>query len=144
AAMLNFSMPFYQGGATRAQKRAARSALGAAEAAANSARLSASQNLIEARNRTSGFQQRIGALAERIASILLTRDLYREQYLSLGTRTLLDLLNAEQEYHQARFENANNIHDMRRMQVDCLYNSGRMREAFALNKIDIAGTQITP
>lgn len=140
-AMLNLSMPFYQGGSTRAQKRAARSALSAAEAAANSARLSASQNLIEARNRTRGYQQRIGALAERIESILLTRDLYREQYLSLGTRTLLDLLNAEQEYHQARFENANNIHDMRRMQVDCLYNSGRMREAFALGSLNVGDMQ---
>ena len=143
-AMLNLSMPFYQGGATSAQKRAARSGLGAAEAAANSARLTASQNLIEARNRTSGYRHRIGLLSQRIGSIAQTRDLYRDQYLSLGTRSLLDLLNAEQEYHQALQENINNNHDMRRMQVDCLYNSGRMREAFALDQTAITSTSVAP
>lgn len=143
-AMLNFSMPFYQGGSLGAQKRAAQSVLGAADAATNNARLTASRGLIEARNRAQGFQQRIGTLSERIETIMLTRDLYREQYLNLGTRSLLDLLNAEQEFHQSLFENTNNIHDMRRMQTDCLYSSGHIRKAFELDTVGMTGANLTP
>ncbi|EHD00677.1 outer membrane efflux protein [Salmonella enterica subsp. enterica serovar Urbana str. R8-2977] len=32
-----------------------------------------------------------------------TRELYQQQYLDLGSRPLLDVLNAEQEVYQARF-----------------------------------------
>ena len=141
-AMVNFSMPFYQGGILQAQRSAATHALSAADATLSSVKLAASQRLVEARNQAAGYQQRSGLLSERIKSIAQTRDLYREQYLALGTRTLLDLLNAEQEYHQASIVQANNVHDLRRMQVDCLYSSGRMREAFDLNGQTIAGVEI--
>src|SRR5690625_6430528 len=104
----------------QAQKRADAHALNAAGAAGNHARLTVSQGLLEAQSRARGYRQRIGLLAQRINSIQMTRDLYQEQYLELGTRSLLDLLNAEQEYHQANLEKTNNEHDMRRMQIDCL------------------------
>lgn len=32
-----------------------------------------------------------------------TRELYQQQYLDLGSRPLLDVLNAEQEVYRARF-----------------------------------------
>lgn len=70
---------------------------------------------------------------ERIASIRITRDLYREQYLQLGTRSLLDLLNAEQEYHGARFEQVDNAHDLLRLAVECWYQSGRLADEFSLD-----------
>lgn len=144
SAMLNFSMPFYQGGSMRAQKRAAGHALSSADAARSHARLTASQNLMEARDRERGHRQRLSLLKERTASIDDTRALYREQYLELGTRSLLDLLNAEQEYHQSKIEKANNEYDMRRMQVDCLYNSGQLREAFGLNGTSVDDVEIAP
>lgn len=142
--MLNMSMPFYQGGSMQAQKRAAAHALNAAGAAGNHARLTASQGLLEAQSRERGYRQRIALLAQRINSIQMTRDLYQEQYLELGTRSLLDLLNAEQEYHQANLEKTNNEHDMRRMQVDCLYNAGQIRNALDLNGTVIAGVEVMP
>lgn len=142
--MLNLSMPFYQGGSMQAQKRAAGYALSAADAAGNHARLTASQNLVEARSRAQGFSQRISLLSQRVSSIEMTRDLYSEQYLELGTRTLLDLLNAEQEYHHANIERTNNEHDLRRMLIDCLYNSGRIREVFNLNGTTIAEVEVMP
>src|SRR5690606_7567100 len=111
-AMLNLSMPFYQGGGLRAQKRAASHALSAASEAINNVRLTAGQSLAEARNQAAGFQQRTNLLSERVDSIELTRDLYQDQYLELGTRTLLDLLNAEQEYQQSRITQANNRYDL--------------------------------
>ena len=81
---------------------------------------------------TMGFQQRLPVLDERIASIRTTRDLYREQYLQLGTRSLLDLLNAEQEYHSASFDRVDSGHEVQRLAVECLYQSGRMRTVFEL------------
>ena len=143
-AMVNFSMPFYQGGALQAQKRAAANALSAAEEAINHIRLTASQNLAETLSQALGYEQRSGLLAERVESIELTRDLYKEQYLELGTRTLVDLLNAEQEYHQANITRANNHYDLERMRMDCSYYAGQMREAFSLNGSVVAGVELQP
>lgn len=142
--MLNVSMPFYQGGALQAQKRAASHAVATADSAVRNAKLEVELGLSEARTRSQGFMQRTRMLEDRTSSILLTRDLYRQQYLDLGTRSLLDLLNAEQEYHQARIEHNNNQNDMHRMQIECLYSTGRLREAFDLDGSVIAGVEIQP
>ena len=76
-----------------------------------------------------------------IASIRTTRDLYREQYLQLGTRSLLDLLNAEQEYHNARFENIDSAHELQKLAVECWYQSGRLGEVFELDLQPRQGVQ---
>lgn len=131
--MLNVSAPLYQGGGNQARRRAAGHALGATEAALENARLANRQLLQDARTQAAGNAQRAGVLDDRVESLAQTRTLYRQQYLDLGTRSLLDLLNAEQEFQQARLERANNHHDLARLQVDCLYGSGRLREAFALD-----------
>ncbi|NNG64971.1 TolC family protein, partial [Pseudomonas fragi] len=98
---LNVEMPLYQGGAINARKSAAGQALRTAQAANDAARLAVRQGLLEAKDQTSSLEQRLTTLDFRERSISETRDLYRQQYLELGTRPLLDLLNAEQEIHQA-------------------------------------------
>ena len=142
--MLNISAPLYQGGGNQARRRAAGHALGAAEAALENARLANAQTLEDARTQAAGHAQRADVLDDRADSLAETRVLYRQQYLDLGTRSLLDLLNAEQEYQQARIEHANNRHDLTRMQVDCVYGMGRMRDAFGLEGRDIAGVGLAP
>jgi len=142
--MLNVSAPLYQGGGNVARQRAARHALGAAEAALDNARLTNSQLLQDARAQASGNAQRRGVLGDRVDSLAQTRTLYRQQYLDLGTRSLLDLLNAEQEYQQSRLEQANNVHDLSRLQVSCLYGSGRLRSAFELEGSQVAGVELLP
>jgi len=142
--MLNVSAPLYQGGGNRARQRAARHALGAAEAALDNARLASSQLLQDARAQAAGSARRRGVLGDRVESLARTRTLYRQQYLDLGTRSLLDLLNAEQEYQQSRLEQANNAHDLVRLQLDCLHGSGRLREVFALEGREVAGLELAP
>ena len=71
-----------------------------------------------------------------------TGKLYRMQYLQMGTRTLVDLLNAEQEFQQVRFEAVNSAHDLRRLQLDCLYNSVRTRAAFHLSGTVVRGVTL--
>ena len=62
----------------------------------------------------------------------------------LGTRPLLDLLNAEQEIYQSRFELAGTRSDLLRLDVDCLYNSGALRTAFGLEGRNLQGVEIEP
>jgi len=128
--MLNVSAPLYQGGGLQARRRAALRASEAADAAVEAARLSASQALQDARQRAAGQLARTQLLGARVQSIEQTRDLYRQQYFDLGTRSLLDLLNAEQEFHLARQDAANNRYDLERAQVDCLHADGRLHDVF--------------
>lgn len=136
--MVNFSAPLYEGGRSQARQRAAVHAVEAAEAAVHHARLSARQQFEDARAQSQDHAQRLPLLAEREASTRLTRDLYREQYLQLGTRSLLDLLNAEQEFHAARFERVQSEHEIQRLALECLYQSGRLRDAFGLADVAAA------
>lgn len=129
---LNLSMPLYEGGGLQARERAARYQLGAAEEAAAQARLEMRQGLADARAQAEGWQQRAPVLQARVESIHATRDLYQQQYLQLGTRSLLDLLNSEQEYQNARIEQARGEHEQAQLELQCLFYAGRLREAFGL------------
>ena len=141
---LNVEVPLYQGGAINARKAAAGQALRSAESANDAARLAVRQGLLEARDQTSSLVQRLSTLSFRERSISETRDLYRQQYLELGTRPLLDLLNAEQEIHQAAMDRANTAADLHRLEIDCLYNSSGLRTAFNLDSSTIQGVEIRP
>ncbi|WP_273729214.1 TolC family outer membrane protein [Brucella gallinifaecis] len=139
---LNISGNLYNGGATIANRNAANHALTASEAAIRNSRLEISSSLAQARSQTSSIQQLLGSLKTRSNMMSQTRDLYRQQYVELGTRTLLDLLNAEQELHQAAFDAANSTHDLRKLGVDCMFNSGRSRELFALEDMKVRGMEL--
>ncbi|WAH55139.1 TolC family outer membrane protein [Pseudomonas silvicola] len=141
---LNLEVPIYQGGAISARSRAAGHALTAADSAEDAARLQARQGLTEAQSQTAGLGRRLDALKTREASISQARELYGKQYLELGTRPLLDLLNAEQEIYQSRFDLENTVADLRRLQIDCLYNSGGLRRAFGIDHSTIQHVEIQP
>lgn len=134
----------YQGGATSARNNAAGHALRAADAARDKARFDVQHSLREARIQTVSMGKLLGTMATRDKMMRETRDLYEQQYLELGTRSLLDVLNAEQELHQGRFASVNTSHDIRRLNIDCLYSSGMLRNSFALNGVSVRGVTLTP
>ncbi|RYF83165.1 MAG: type I secretion protein TolC [Comamonadaceae bacterium] len=141
----NFSAPLYEGGGNQARERAAVFALSAADATLAQAQLVATQSLQDAQTQSQGQAQRLPVLAARTQSIRATRDLYQQQYLQLGTRSLLDLLNSEQEYHAVRFEQVESAHELQRLGVLCLYHTGQLRTAFALDDLQAASaTLATP
>lgn len=129
---LEVSAPLYQGGANLAQRRSATYATGAADAAIESVRVKAQRQLYETVTRALSGNEREDILLARERSTRQTRDLYRKQYFDLGTRSLLDLLNAEQELHQARMETINHRFDMSVLQLDCLQWSGELRRFMGL------------
>lgn len=144
SAWVKVEVPLYQGGRLTSGRNAATHSLEAANAAIQNARLDAHQQLAEARNesqslaRTLQIQVRQQDLGEK------TRALYQQQYLELGTRPLLDVLNAEQEVFQARFTEQQTLMQLHQLQLDCLYSTGKMRAAFALNNSTIQAVEIQP
>ena len=98
--------------------------------------------MAEAQQQIAGLTELLGTLSERQENMIETGKLYRLQYLDMGTRTLVDLLNAEQELQQARFDGVNTTHDLRRLEIDCLYYSGRARDDFKLTGTTIRGVTL--
>lgn len=141
---LNLSSSLYQGGATRAQRRSADYALQAVESAKDNTLIELERSVQDAREQTRSALTRIEILEARASSIARTQELYRQQYLSLGTRTLLDLLNAEQEIHQSRFEQENARYDMYSVQLDCLYATSGFRHLFDIRDDTVQGVSLSP
>lgn len=143
-ASIRMQMPLYQGGGLSASRDAAEQALSAANAAIKAAQLEAYQKLAtsqdEATNlgQTLVIQQRQQALGEK------TLGLYQDQYLQLGTRPLLDLLNVDQEIFQAKFSQAQTLAQLNSLQLDCLFSTGMMRSVFRLDNRRIQGVDIRP
>src|SRR5690606_20065941 len=127
---LNLTSNLFQGGALRARSRAADHSLRSATAARDTALLDLSRLYRATRDRAQSLTSSLALQDERHDSIVKTQELYRHQYLSLGTRTLLDILNTEQEIFQTRVDKQNTLFDLRRLQIDCLYSVGGLRETF--------------
>ncbi|MEC3950785.1 TolC family protein [Sphingobium sp. HWE2-09] len=138
----NVTSNVFGGGISKARVRGASYALDAADAAIDRARNDTAQRLAEAQQQIDSLNALLKTLASRQNNMDETGKLYRLQYLEMGTRTLVDLLNAEQEFQQVRFEAANAVHDLRRLQLDCLYNSGRTRAAFHLTGTVVRGVTL--
>lgn len=141
---INVNMPLYQGGAMQAQRRAAAQGLYSAQAGLQSARLAVHQELLEAYSQVHSLRHNLRVLRQRQRLSEETRDLYRQQYLELGSRPLLDLLNAEQEIHQSRVEYRNTESDLRQLQLACLYSNGSLRRVFGLDGRVIQGIEVQP
>lgn len=143
-AAINVEIPLYQGGGLTASHDAAAQAVTAANAAVQSAQLEAQQKLTTSQdealnlNQTLHVQKRQQLLAEK------TRELYQEQYLQLGSRPLLDLLNVDQEIYQAQFSQAQTQTQLNLLQLDCLFSTGMTRSAFNLENRTIQGVDIRP
>ena len=138
----NVTSNVFGGGISKARVRGATYALEAANAASERVRNETAQRLAEAQQQIESLNALLKTLSSRQGNMDQTGKLYRMQYLEMGTRTLVDLLNAEQEYQQVRFEAANTVHDLRRLELDCLYNSGRARSAFHLTGMVVRGVTL--
>ena len=68
----------------------------------------------------------------------------RISIFKLGSRPLLDLLNVDQEIYQARFSQVLTESQLRSLELDCLFSTGKMRSVFALEKQNIQGVEIRP
>lgn len=139
---LNVSGSIYSGGESAARRDAAIHAETASQAATARVRLDVQRNLAEATSQISSLRQLFASLSAREGVMRETRQLYQTQYIELGTRSLLDVVNAAQELHGARLARANIEHDLHRLNTDCTFNAGRMRSAFSLEGALVQGTRL--
>lgn len=141
---LKLNSSVYQGGALQAQEDAAQQGLQAAQARVDVARTEVLDRMKNLREQIAGLEALVAPLAQRQRSITDTRALYREQYLSLGTRSALDLLNAEQEIAQAAFDVVQNRHDGWVAQVNYIEASGQARAVYGLHHMSVHGLEVLP
>ncbi|WP_292899545.1 TolC family protein [Nitratireductor sp.] len=139
---LNVKGSLYNGGENAARNRAANLALRASSQARDRVRVEVEGKLLEANGQIASYRQLLASIASREAMMKQTRDLYRKQYLDLGTRTLLDLLNADQEFHAARFEAANIRYDLQKLNVDCAFQTGLLRHYLNLEGERLHGVRL--
>ena len=135
-------MPLYQGGGLTARRNAASHAVESAQYSIQRTRLEVRQKLLESRSQAMSLATALQILRRQQRLSEQTRELYQQQYLDLGSRPLLDVLNAEQEVYQARFAELQTQNQLRQLQLNCLYNTGSLRQAFALNNRSIQSVEI--
>lgn len=141
--MFEASSNFYQGGAIASQARAASYAEEAAKAKVNSVYLNVVDQVRAIREQIENKQQQIGILISRREISIRTKELYQEQY-KLGTRSAVDLLNAEQAIHSAAQEIENARFDIYAAIAKYIAVTGRTRDIYNLNNISIQGFEIQP
>lgn len=141
--MIEASSNFYQGGAARSQARSASYAEEAARAQVNTVYLEVLDQVRLIREQIENKQKQMGVLSQRRATTVRTKELYQEQY-KLGTRTVVDLLNAEQAIHSAAQEIESARYDIYSAIVQYIQVTGRTRDIYALNRISIQGFEVQP
>ncbi len=141
--MLEATSQFYQGGAVSSQVKMASYAEEAAKSKVNSVYLDVLDQIRTSREQIENKQRQMQVLANRQATTVRTRELYQEQY-KLGTRSLVDLLNAEQAIHSANSELETARYDIYSSIVQYIAATGRSRQAYDLNNISIQGFEVQP
>jgi len=132
SAYLSLDAPLYQGGEISARRRAGAAAVEAALAEREVALLDAAERIETQRQQVDGLYAKLDLLASRVDDVARTRSLYWDQYLALGTRTALDLLNVEQELTLARQDLTNTRHDLWNALAMLLVATGQARDQFAI------------
>ena len=141
--MLEASSQFYQGGAVSSQVKMASYAEEAAKSKVNSVYMDVLDQIRTSREQIENKQRQMQVLTNRQATTVRTRELYQEQY-KLGTRSLVDLLNAEQAIHSANSELESARYDIYNSIVQYISATGRSRQAYGLNNISIQGFEVQP
>lgn len=141
--MLEASSSLYQGGAVGAQTRAASYAEEAARAQVNTAYLDVLDQVRAIREEIENKQKYMKILSARKETAMRTKELYQEQY-KLGTRTAVDLLNAEQAIHRAAQEIETARYDIYTAIVQYIQITGRSPSLYQLHNISIQGFEIQP
>lgn len=144
SAWVKVEMPIYQGGGLTARRNAANYALTAAQSTIQRVRLEVRQKLLESQSQVMSLVNSLQVQRRQQIYSARTRELYQQQYLELGSRPLLDVLNAEQEVYQARFSELQTLNQLHQLELNCLYNTGRLRNAFSLENRSIQSVEIQP
>lgn len=141
--MFEASSNFYQGGANASRSRAASYAEEAARSSVNAVYLEVLNQIRATRESIENKRLQMDVLVSQQAISARTKELYQEQY-KLGTRSVVDLLNAEQAIHSANMQLETNRYEIYESLVQYIAITGKTREAYQLNNVSIQGVEIQP
>lgn len=79
-----------------------------------------------AKTQLPSYQGLLAAAKKRVKSATRTRDIYKEQYLRLGSRTLLDFLGAEGNIHQSEIDVITSLSKIQQLNLECKYLSSQL------------------
>ncbi|WP_392563989.1 TolC family protein [Orbus wheelerorum] len=131
---LSIEQSIYSGGENTAKIKSAQRMLNASKYDLEAVMLNLNDRAQSLKVNILGIESRLNIIDQHIASISKTRVLYQEQY-TLGSRPILDLLNAEQEIFQAESEKVNALNDMWSYYIQYIVVTGNARRLFNLNAI---------
>ncbi|ALH95747.1 TolC family protein [Acinetobacter equi] len=143
ALTVEVSMPIYEGGARSAKAKSANFAEDASKAQVNAVYLNLVEQIRILREQVDNTQKQIRILVKRKETAMKTRELYQEQY-KLGTRSIVDLLSAEQAIHSAAQEIETAKYRIYSAIVQYIRHTGQTRNVYDLNNISIQGFKIQP
>ncbi|MBI6529252.1 TolC family protein [Proteus vulgaris] len=123
---LNVDIPLFEGGSKYSKMSQAANELLASQYQYETISINTKQQLNVALSQVTGNLSMMNSQKEKIQTAEKTRDLYLLQYKSLGTRPLIDVLNAEGDIHQSNIEYINNVIETNLQSLDCLLASGEI------------------
>ena len=132
--VLNWSL--YDGGANQARIRQQARLVEQAADLRDKACRDVRQNTAIAYNDTRKLTEQAEALDRNVLSIEKARDAYRQQF-DIGQRSLLDLLNAENELYTAKRAHANALFDLEVARLRALAAMQRLTGQLGLARLDV-------
>jgi adhesin transport system outer membrane protein len=128
----------FNGGSDSARERQYASLLSQAQNLRDKACLDMRQSVATAFNDVRRLEEQLGHLDRNVASITRARDAYRQQF-EIGQRSLLDLLNSENELHGARRSQAQAEADLATAVARTYAGMGTLLAALGLQRPDTGG-----
>jgi outer membrane protein, adhesin transport system len=138
--VLNWNL--YNGGSDQARVRQAVDTVNQASDIRDKTCRDTRQQAAIAFNDTRKFAETLLSLDRNVLAIEKARDAYRQQF-DIGQRSLLDLLNAENEVFTARRAYTNAEHDLLIAQARTLAWSQRLTSQLGLKRMEAQGLEVT-
>ncbi|HRP96518.1 MAG TPA: TolC family outer membrane protein [Rhodocyclaceae bacterium] len=139
--ILNYNL--YRGGGDQARLRQAGEELNAARDTREKVCRDVRQTISIAYNQVHTAREQLRYLDQHQLSMAKAREAYRQQF-EIGQRTLLDLLDGENEYFDARRAYANATYDQILAQARSLAGMGQLMQALGVARGDLADERDLP
>ncbi|MBU2982000.1 TolC family protein [Lentibacter algarum] len=140
---VSVSAPILEGGAVEARENAARNRYAGAEAAVETEERNAILDATSLQRDLSVLREKQVMLQRQIGLLEETRELYRSQYINLGTRVITDLLDMEESVYDRQAELNEVKYDLQKSLVQCAARSDTLRQHLGITAFQIYGYPLT-
>ncbi len=133
-----------QGGALTARANAARNNRDGANAAVGTARRNETLSESKLKREIAAADRKTAMIKRQINLLVETRDLYRSQYLDLGTREVSELLDNEEELYNRKAELIELEAELTTNRIECAIRNNSLRQTMKVDSASLYGYPLTP